>query len=67
LQEAMIGALTSIAAQCDGVRCDMAMLVLPDAFERTWDIRASLSWPIATESVRDRSSFESNMPSSCLA
>ena len=52
LQEAMIGELTSIAAQCDGVRCDMAMLVLPDVFERTWGIRADLFWPMATESVR---------------
>ena len=24
-----------IAGQCDGVRCDMAMLVLPEVFERT--------------------------------
>ena len=35
-QEAMIGELLRIAGQCDGVRCDMAMLVLPDVFERTW-------------------------------
>ena len=39
-QEAMIGELLKIAGQCDGVRCDMAMLVLPDVFERTWGIRA---------------------------
>ena len=37
-QEAMIGELLKIAGQCDGVRCDMAMLVLPDVFERTWGI-----------------------------
>ena len=30
----------------------MAMLVLPDVFERTWGIRADLFWPKATESVR---------------
>ncbi len=35
-QEAMIGELLRIARHCDGVRCDMAMLVLPDVFERTW-------------------------------
>lgn len=52
LQQAMIGELERIAGQCDGVRCDMAMLVLPDVFERTWDIRADLFWPKATESVR---------------
>ena len=34
----MIGELRAIAGQCDGVRCDMAMLVLPDVFERTWGI-----------------------------
>ena len=34
-QEAMIRELEKIASQCDGVRCDMAMLVLPDVFEQT--------------------------------
>jgi glycosidase len=52
LQQAMIGELERIAGQCDGVRCDMAMLVLPDVFERTWGIQADLFWPKATESVR---------------
>jgi glycosidase len=54
LQEAMIGELTRIAGQCDGVRCDMAMLVLPDVFERTWGQRAPLFWPAATQRVRQR-------------
>jgi glycosidase len=44
-QAAMIGELARIAGQCDGVRCDMAMLVLPDVFERTWGIRAEPFWP----------------------
>ena len=52
LQRAMIGELTRIADQCDGVRCDMAMLVLPDVFERTWGIRAEPFWPDAIASVR---------------
>ena len=52
LQQAMIGELERIAGQCDGVRCDMAMLVLPDVFESTWGIRAELFWPKATEAVR---------------
>jgi glycosidase len=52
LQQAMIGELKRIAGQCDGVRCDMAMLVLPDVFERTWGIRAEPFWPKATEAVR---------------
>ena len=29
----------SIADQCDGVRCDMAMLMLNDIFQRTWGTR----------------------------
>jgi len=53
-QEAMIGELLRIAGQCDGVRCDMAMLVLPDVFERTWGRRAPLFWPEATRRVRER-------------
>ncbi|MFM2093713.1 MAG: hypothetical protein RIS70_837 [Planctomycetota bacterium] len=54
LQAAMTGELIRIAGQCDGVRCDMAMLVLPDVFERTWGQRAPLFWPRATQSVRER-------------
>ena len=34
--------LQSIARRCDGVRCDMAMLVLNDVFAKTWE-----SFPIA--------------------
>ncbi|RZL96643.1 MAG: alpha-amylase [Variovorax sp.] len=54
LQQSMIGELERIAGQCDGVRCDMAMLVLPEVFERTWGIRSDPFWPKATESVRRR-------------
>ena len=36
LRRAAAETLTAIAAQCDGVRCDMAMLLLNDVFERTW-------------------------------
>jgi glycosidase len=55
LQEAMIDELLKIASQCDGVRCDMAMLVLPDVFQRTWGIPAKLFWPYATRRVREKS------------
>jgi hypothetical protein len=34
----------------------MAMLVLPDVFERTWGRRAPLFWPDATRRVRERES-----------
>jgi glycosidase len=53
-QDAMIGELVKIAGQCDGVRCDMAMLVLPDVFERSWGQRAPPFWPKAIERVRQR-------------
>jgi hypothetical protein len=33
---AAIEALSGVASRCDGVRCDMAMLVLSDVFRRTW-------------------------------
>ncbi len=55
LQEAMIDELHNIAERCDGVRCDMAMLVLPEIFERTWGIKARPFWPEATGRVRARS------------
>jgi len=51
-QEAIVGELLRIAAQCDGLRCDMAMLVLPDVFERTWGRRAPLFWPETVRRVR---------------
>ena len=47
-QEAMSGELLRIAKQCDGLRCDMAMLVLSDVFERTWGRSAPLFWPQVT-------------------
>ena len=54
LQDAMIGELLTIAGQCDGVRCDMAMLVLPEVFERTWGRPSGAFWPRATDAVRQR-------------
>jgi hypothetical protein len=51
MQEALLGELNRIAHQCDGVRCDMAMLLLPDIFERTWGIRAQPFWPRVTAAV----------------
>ena len=37
-----INTLLNIAEQCDGVRCDMAMLMTNDVFKRTWGERAGL-------------------------
>ena len=40
LRQAAIETLSEIALQCDGVRCDMAMLLINSIFERTWGHRA---------------------------
>jgi hypothetical protein len=40
LRKAAIETVSGIAAQCDGVRCDMAMLLINAIFERTWGQRA---------------------------
>jgi hypothetical protein len=47
LRQAAIETVSSIAQQCDGIRCDMAMLFLNPIFERTWGGRAGP--PPATE------------------
>ncbi|MCT1352243.1 alpha-amylase family glycosyl hydrolase [Gordonia sp. p3-SID1431] len=39
LRDLVIDTLRDIAGQCDGVRCDMAMLVMNDIFVRTWGSR----------------------------
>jgi hypothetical protein len=53
LQAACVEQLTSIARQCDGLRCDMAMLQLPQVFERTWHRTSAPFWPTAIARVRD--------------
>ena len=50
----MIGELLKIAGQCDGVRCDMAMLVLPEVFERTWGAPAGAVLAEGDGRVRER-------------
>jgi hypothetical protein len=52
LQNARIDELKAIAGKCDGVRCDMAMLLLPDVFQRTWGITPEPFWPKAVTAVR---------------
>lgn len=51
-QEALMRELVRIGGQCDGLRCDMAMLVVPEVFERTWGLAAQPFWHKATERVR---------------
>jgi hypothetical protein len=36
LRQAAVETIEEIASQCDGLRCDMAMLVMNPIFERTW-------------------------------
>lgn len=62
LRAAMVEELRHVAARCDGVRCDMAMLLLPDVFRRTWGDRSLPGdgsapadgpfWPGAIDRVR---------------
>ena len=40
LRKATAGVIKTIAAQCDGVRCDMAMLLTNQVFAYTWQARA---------------------------
>jgi len=65
---AQIEELLSIAGRCDGVRCDMAMLVQPEVFRQTWGERSNPVdgsapvdepfWPEAIRAVRsERSDF----------
>ena len=51
LQEAMKIELLKIAKLCDGVRCDLAMLILPDIFYRTWKIASEPFWEDAIHLV----------------
>lgn len=54
LQSAMLKELMAIAELCDGVRCDMAMLLLPDVFQRTWGVTAEPYWPNAIRTVKEK-------------
>jgi len=63
---AMSQLLQSIAQRCDGVRCDMAMLLLNDVFAKTWErfavanhqslITNSEFWSDAVSTVKNASS-----------
>jgi glycosidase len=53
-QKAMRRELDKIASQCDGVRCDMAMLILPEIFARTWGRKPPPFWPLAIRRVREQ-------------
>jgi hypothetical protein len=59
LRRAARDTVASIAEQCDGIRCDMAMLLLNAVFERTWGSRArdrpqADYWREVIPSIKDR-------------
>ena len=59
LREAVIETISEIAEQCDGIRCDMAMLLLNNIFERTWGTRAGEKpatdyWSTVIPAVKDK-------------
>lgn len=50
--KAMRAEIAKIATTCDGLRCDMAMLILPDVFQRTWGNDIEPFWPETIASIR---------------
>ena len=57
LRRAALETVSEIAAQCDGVRCDMAMLLMNKVFKSTWGPRAGAEppddyWPGLIQGVR---------------
>ena len=63
-REAQLVELGAVADRCDGVRCDMAMLLQPEIIKRTWGDRAlprdglppqdEAFWPDAIKAIRRR-------------
>jgi len=54
LQEAMTGELLGLSDVCEGVRCDMAMLLIPQVFQRTWGVQCEPFWPKVISTVKER-------------
>jgi Alpha amylase, catalytic domain len=59
LRAATARTLADIAAQCDGIRCDMAMLMINDVFAKTWGGRTGPApeqefWPAVLGELRTR-------------
>ena len=49
LRTAMAELVADLTGRCDGLRCDMAMLLLDDVFHRTWGHRLGRD-PVADDS-----------------
>ena len=59
LRQAVVETISEIAEQCDGIRCDMAMLMLNTIFERTWGARAGAKpagdyWETVIPAIKSR-------------
>ncbi len=52
VHDAMIALAADIAARCDGLRCDVAMLLLPDVFSGTWRRQCQPFWKRCLDEVR---------------
>jgi Alpha amylase, catalytic domain len=50
--QAMMRVAASIAGKCDGLRCDLAMLLLQDVFENTWKRSIAPFWRRCLDFVR---------------
>jgi len=54
LQEQMRKTLLDISDQCDALRCDMAMLLTPRVFQRTWGRSMNRFWGPAIDQVKTK-------------
>jgi glycosidase len=59
MRQAMIETVSDIAGQCDGIRCDMAMLMMNPVFAQTWGQRAGIQparefWPELIRLIRKK-------------
>jgi hypothetical protein len=53
----MLELLTSISDRCDGVRCDMAMLILSEVFTQTWSRFPDTQYAIRNTQLRPESAI----------
>jgi hypothetical protein len=61
LRSEVVQQLVRVATMCDGVRCDMAMLLEPEVFSKTWPTRATdpncslpIFWPEAIATIKSK-------------
>lgn len=54
LHQAMIQELEKISEHCDGVRCDMAMLITSEVFKKTWERNSKPFWPKAIQKIKSK-------------